>query len=255
MTNFFNDIFKDLDNLETSLLGPDYKYFTYIKSPSELGISSKGSISALGNDVTGLVKYMDTLVTGGGAQKGGKDPLGDRFFLKTGAKCSDVSTGDQVTRSIYVDNIPNGDIPFITEGLNTNLSSFEGIIPGSMQSAFNINPLLMFQAFMEGTDPSCAAVSLPVRDTNNVTSLETKYLTLSDIGNVEPCLFNGSKNPISGIQKDSSTCGRLQGGGQLLEGFDNLNKINNCDKNINLIFKVSVCLLVLIVLVKVFNKK
>ena len=261
MANFFKDIFNDSSG--SSILGPDYKYFTYIKSPSEMGMSDKGSVSTLGNDVAGLVKYMDTLVTGGGAQKGGDDPLGDRYFLDTGAKCSDTETGNQVTRSIYIDNVPNGDIPFVTEGLNSNLTSFEGIIPGSMQSALNINPLLMFQAFMDGIDPSCSSVTLPVRDPNNSTSVETKYMTTTDIGNVEPCLFDGGKNPVSGIQKDN--CGRLSGGGSLKEGFENsnsntnsnlnLNKINMCDKNINLIFKIALFLLVLIVIVKVFNKK
>ena len=253
MANFFDDIFSGIDNIETNILGPDYKYFKYVLSPSEMGMSDKGSVSALGNDVNGLIKYMDTLVTGGGAQRGGDDPLGDRFFLQTGAKCSDTATGNQVTRSIFIDNVPNGDIPFITEGLNTNLTSFEGLIPGAMQSVFNINPLLMFQAFMDGTDPSCSAVTLPVRNSENVTSLETQHLTLSDIGNVEPCLFDGGKNPVSGIKKDN--CGKLSGGGKMQEGFSNLKDINICDKNINFIFKLSLCLLVITVLVKVLSKK
>ena len=259
MSNYFNNIKKvnpqkPTNNKEDdSLLGPDYRYFKYILSPGEMGMSSKGSVTALGNDVTGLDRYMTTLVNGGGAQRGSNNPLGDRFFLETGAKCSDVKTGNQVVRSIYIDNVPNGDIPFVTEGLNTNLTDFEGIIPGAMQSAFNINPLMLFEALTEGTDPSCAEVTLPVRNPQNETGIQTEYLTIDDIKRVEPCLFDGGKNPMSGIQKIN--CGRLSGGGKLVEGFSNDSKINDCDKNINLIFKISICLLIALVMYKIIKKK
>ena len=273
MSNFFNDVVNDLDKLEKDVLGPDYEYWKWIKSPSELGMSSDGNLGAMGNDIIGLVKYMETLIAGGGAQRsnqsgqGGDDPLGDRYFLKTGAKCHDAITGEKTARYLFIDNIPNGDIPFISSALGTNFGAFEGIIPGIMQSTTNINPLQIFQAFMEGVDPSCAAVTLETRDNNNNILKETRHLTFTDIKNVEPCLWAGSTNPISGASR--SGCGALspKNGtcqGCVKEGFQNLNPtnldemnllMNNCDKNIKNILKLAVLIVVIITLIKVFYKK
>ena len=277
MSNFFEDVVKDLEKLETDLLGPNYEYWNWIKSPQEQGMSESGSLGALGNDIIGLVEYIETLVAGGGAQKGNlygqgaDDPLGDRYFLKTGATCTDVNTNEKVTRYIYVDNIPNGDIPFISSALDTNFSAIEGIIPGVMSSTVNINPFQIFQAFMEGTDPSCALVTLPVRDTLNNVSYDTKHITYSDVKRVEPCLFAGATNPISGARR--SGCGALSGAGRCMgcvreEGFDNnkediINKkilenkleMEKCDRMIKLFFHISLIILAIFITYKIISKK
>ena len=216
MSNFFKDVVNDLDAVQQEFLGPNYEYWNQIKSPDQLGMSGDGNLGALGNDIAGLVKYIKTLVTGGGATTTSA-PLGDRFFLKTGAKCVDVTSGDKVTRSLYIDNIPNGDIPFISSGLNHNFNTFEGIIPGTMQAAGNLNPLSLFQSFMEGTDPSCAAVSLPVRSVNNVSGTQTGFVTETDIRNIDPCIFVGGKNPVSGATRGN--CGGGAGGFEMGKGI------------------------------------
>tara|TARA_Y100000592_G_C5429184_1_gene297389 strand:+ start:248 stop:1045 length:798 start_codon:yes stop_codon:yes gene_type:complete len=235
MSNFFKDVVNDLDAVQQEFLGPNYEYWNQIKSPDQLGMSGDGNLGALGNDIAGLVKYIKTLVTGGGATTTSA-PLGDRFFLKTGAKCVDVKSGEKVTRSLYIDNIPNGDIPFISSGLNHNFNTFEGIIPGTMQAAGNINPLSLFQSFMEGTDPSCASVSLPIRSVNNVTSMGTGFVTETDIRNIDPCIFVGGKNPVSGATRGN--CGGGAGGfemgkgtcvGCTIEGFENQNSEHKQD--------------------------
>lgn len=266
MSNFFNDALNDLDSLQEDVLGPDYEYWKFIKSPGELGMSSDGNLGALGNDIVGLVKYMETLIASGGAQKGpgSKLPLGDRFFLKTGAQCKDANTGEKATRYLFIDNIPNGDIPFISGALGTNFSAIEGIIPGVMQSTANINPLQLFQAFMEGTDPKCAVVTLETRDSNNNISTESRHMTLTDIKNVEACMWKNSTNPITGDSR--SGCGGLSPkngtcSGCKKEGFtnyeerNNYEEIDNCNKRINQIFHVSLLILFLIVFFKIISKK
>jgi len=197
MSNFFKDVVSDLDNLEQDLLGPDYKYWKQIKTPEELGMSKDGNLGAIANDVTAMMKYTQFLIAGGGASAV-DGPIGDRFFLQTGAKCSDKATGKQVQRSLYVDNIPSGSIPFISAGLGENFTALEGLLPGTVFGLAKINPLAIFQAFMTGTDPSCQAITLPVRDVNNVDSVQTEFLIDSDIKNISPCLFTELKNPISG---------------------------------------------------------
>ena len=267
MSTFFNDVVTDLDNLQEDILGPNYEYWKWIKSPKELGMSSDGSLSALGNDIIGLVDYMETLIASGGAQRnpGGNLPLGDRFFFKTGAQCADVKTGENATRYLFIDNIPNGDIPFISGALGTNFGAFEGIIPGVMQSTANINPLQIFQAFMEGTDPSCAVVTLQTRDNQNNLSTESRHVTLTDIKNIEPCMWKNSTNPVSGASRQG--CGALspKSGtctGCTKEGFTNQNQTTNmadeidiCNKRISQIFKLSLLLLAILVAYKILNKK
>ena len=198
MSNFFKEIVNDLDSVEQDLLGPDYQYWKQIKQPAQLGMSKSGNLSALAGDVVAMVDYVELLIAGGGNASNYPGPLGDRFFLRTGAQCTDVASGKKVHRSIYVDNVPSGHIPFISGALGENFQMLEGILPGTIFGIANINPLAIFQAFMSGTDPSCQAITLPVRDVNNINSTQTEFLTNPDIKNISPCLFATKNNPLTG---------------------------------------------------------
>ena len=85
MTNFFDQALGDVKKLEEDLLGPDYSYYSQIKSPGQMGMGSKGDTKTLEKDIAGLIGYVDLLVAGGGEASKVKGPLGDKFFLKTGA--------------------------------------------------------------------------------------------------------------------------------------------------------------------------
>jgi hypothetical protein len=196
-TNIFTEAVDDVKSLEEKLLGPGYNYTNNIKTPQEIGMSSKGSISALTRDITGLVAYVELLVTGKSkASKTGK-PLGNKFFLKTGAKCTDNKTKQKVNRYIYVNNVPDGSIPFISSAMDVNFSEFKGLVPGTLSNVSQINPMQMLQSFMTGTDPECQAVTLETIDVNNVKGIETQYLTTVDIQNMSPCWFSTKRNPIT----------------------------------------------------------
>jgi|688.fasta_scaffold416277_1 hypothetical protein len=180
MSDFFKKAFGDVKELEKDVLGPDYPYHKYIKSPEEMGMSDAGSISTIARNVTGLIGYIDLLAVGGGKASKVDGPLGDNFFLKTGAKCKDTETGKDVTRSIYFNNIPDGSVPFITSSLNgVKFTTFEGLVPGIMGNLTKISPMQMFHAFKPGT-PQCSAVTRVVRNENNVTNTETAFITLDD---------------------------------------------------------------------------
>ena len=58
MSNFFQDVLGDLDNVEQELLGPDYQYFKHIKTPGELGVSSSGGLDNLASDISALIAYV-----------------------------------------------------------------------------------------------------------------------------------------------------------------------------------------------------
>ena len=205
MSSFFSDVMTDMKGMEQNLLGPDYLYWKRILKPSDMGMSADGNFGALTNDVNGLINYVEVLVTGNaGSTTGG--PLGDKFFLKTGGQCTDVASGKKVDRYIYIDNVPNGNIPFISSGLGgTDFTEFEGLIPGLLGDLGKLNPLNLFKSFMMGDNPDCMSVTLqtivPVADADlndtgkdNV-GTETQYVAVADVKNMDPCIFPDKKNP------------------------------------------------------------
>ena len=81
-----------------------YKYQEKIKPPADLGITSKGTMSALSKDITGIISYVNLLVSGNSsASKEGGGPLGNKFYLKTAGKCKS-SDGNIHDRYMYIYN-------------------------------------------------------------------------------------------------------------------------------------------------------
>jgi len=206
MTNIFKDVLTNSKGVENSLLGPPYPYYKNIKTPSQLGMSDKGSIQQMSADINGLIEYVKLLVSGNSKASSTGRPLGNKFFLKTGAKCvavdncsnlEDISTCNQVDRYIYFNNIPIGNIPFISSGLDVNFSEFKGLIPGAMGNLNVLNPFAIMKAFMSGATPSCQNLTMETIDINNNKSSETHYVTLTDIQDMDPCLFSNKTNPIT----------------------------------------------------------
>ena len=211
--------------------------------PSEMDMSSEGSISTLVNNVDGLINYVEVLVAGGGNASKVDGPLGDKFFLKTGAKCKDKNTGEMVTRSLYINNVPDGSIPFISSGLGgVNFTELEGIIPGTLSNMAHINPLKLFQAFMTGSNPECQAITMETIDVNDVRGAETSFVTTADIKSMSPCWFQDKTNPVTG-----AGC---------REAFGNMyNTATMPDNTLIKIYYSALGLLGLYILLKIFTKK
>jgi hypothetical protein len=201
MSNLFQEVLSDAQGVEERLLGPSYKYYDQIKTPSEIGMSSDGNLGALGRDIDGLIQYVELLVTGNSnASKTGR-PLGNKFFLQTGAKCM-APNKTEVDRYIYVNNIPAGNVPFISSGLGVNFTEFKGLIPGAISDLNVLNPFSIMQSFMSGSTPPCQEVTLQTIDVNNNTSQETHYVTLVDLQNMDPCTMPGKVNKYTNPQKN-----------------------------------------------------
>lgn len=187
MSNFFQSVAEDAEKVEEELLGPDYKYYEHIKTPEELGMSDSGTISALGKDINGIINYVELLVTGRGdanKSKGGR-PLGDRFFLKTGGQCKDQATGKLVDRHMYIDNVPDGSIPFVSSGIGYKFTTFEGLIPGILSDIDKINPMDMFKAFSQDSEPPCREITLETIGKDGSVGSETRFLPLDEIAVIE----------------------------------------------------------------------
>jgi len=197
MSNLFQDVLTNANQVEEKLLGPTYPYYRNIKTPSEIGMSNKGTIQQMGKNIDGLISYVEVLVSGKSKASRTGGPLGNKFFLKTGAKCIDKETNQEVDRHIYVNNVPQGNIPFISSGLGVNFSEFKGLIPGSMGNLNALNPFSIMQSFLSGSKPECQKITLETIDANNRRSSESHYVTLVDIQNMDPCSFQNKINPIT----------------------------------------------------------
>ena len=244
MESFFKKAATDVDNLQQEYLGPNYKYYTGIKSPGDMSMNDTGTMTQLGTNVGGIMNYVKLLVEGGGnASKTGK-PLGNKFFLPTGGKCT-TKGGKQVVRNVYVNNVPTGEIKFISEGLGVDMSMFKGMLPGILEDVEDLNPLPLFGAFMQGSSPPCTRITMETIDVNNKSSKGSAFIANSEIRAMPSVWFSGSK--------------------PTLEGFLNANKVINgvkSEKKIKLkkglipnLFRTSVGLLMLYLIFKLTYKK
>lgn len=220
MSNIFDDVLKNVNNVERKYLGPTYPYYKNIKTPSEIGMSDRGTLDALAKDINGLIQYVEVLVSGRGASRTGA-PLGNKFFLETGAKCIDKKTGNEVNRHIYINNVPSGNIPIISSGLGVNFREFKGLIPGTLGNLNVLNPAALLRAFLSGSKPECQQLTMETIDENNIKSSATHYVATVDINNMDPCIFKNKTNPATG--------------GKCRETFSNgsYNEYNNNLYNIN----------------------
>ena len=197
MSNMFQEVLTNAKAAEEKYIGPDYPYYKYIKTPSEIGMSGSGSLSQLGKDIDGLVSYVELLVSGGGKASATGKPLGNKFFLKTGGKCKDTFSQQDVDRYIYINNVPTGNIPFLSSGMGVNFSEFKGLIPGTISNLNAFNPMEMFQSFLAGSKPDCQELKMETIDIYNNKSTESHFVTLIDIQNMDPCVFSDKTNPVT----------------------------------------------------------
>jgi hypothetical protein len=215
--NNFHKAASDPKGLEQALIGPSYPYSQFIKMPKQMGMSGDGGMDHLGNDIEGIMSYVDILVSGGGAASVTGKPLGNKYFVPiqgiqctpsgkvpckdaAGATipCPGVEDG-LAPRSIYIDNVPSGNIPFLSDATGSDFSEFRGLVPGILQSAEGLDPLALFGGFLQGAHPPCSYVNMEVIDNSNVTTRQGGWVLDSELTGMDPCSFpGGSGNPLTG---------------------------------------------------------
>ena len=189
---------------EDSFIGPNYSYHSKIKNPSKLGVTPTGNLSTIVTNVKGLVNYAEVLITGdsiatdyigpGDLLNGNTirtGPLGPKFFIQTGGTCIN-DEGKEVTRSAYVNNVPDGTLPIISSMMDIKLNSFKGLIPGVLSNVTHINPLNLLNVFTNTNE--CKKVKLETIDENDKREYKERYLLTSDIENIDPCWFPCDKS-------------------------------------------------------------
>jgi len=198
--NRFDKAASDPAGLQQELLGGPYSYSDQIKGPAEIGMSSKGTLKALAKDIQGIQKYIQLLVTGKSKASKTGGPLGDKYFLKTGGKCMDPVTKKLQDRYIYVNNVPQGNIPLISSAAGMNFSDARGLIPGMVSNLNAINPVAILGAFRAGSNPECQKITLQTINNLNQKSTETHYVTTVDLQNMDPCTFLNKVNPVTKLK-------------------------------------------------------
>jgi len=191
-------MFSNLAPSNTGAKVETYPYSKNIRSPKSLYMGKDGSLPQLGRNLDGLVDYVEVLITGKGASATGR-PLGNKYFMKTGAKCKDEKTKKDVPRYLYINNVPEGGIPMMPSVMGIEMKSFRGLIPGAITNMEALNPMAIMSAFTTGSTPPCQAITMETIDINNRTGKETQFVANADIKDLNPCSW-GSRgtNPITG---------------------------------------------------------
>lgn len=185
------DLFAELSSSNSE--DRNYPYHDYIKPPDKLGVSSKGNLSALTNDIHALEDYVAVLENGKSKAQT-VSPMGNKYFMSTGATC-DAPDGSQQPRYVYINNVPDGNIPFLSSATGTNFTKAEGLVPGVLEDIAYVNPLKLFSAFTTST--KCQEITMDTRDIHNATGEESRYVLESDISDYSPCWFQDKVNPVT----------------------------------------------------------
>ena len=191
---------------QDSLLGPSYSYSNNIRNPTQLGMSDAGNLSTLGSDINGLLSYVDLLVDGSGSASIPGGPLGNKYFMKTGATCKNVATNKGEDRYIYVNNVPSGSMPGLIDGVVTGLEV--------------LNPFAIMGAFTSGSEPPCMQITMETIDTNSNHGQETHYVTLADLNEMSSSSFPNGQKPTPPTSSSNT-----------VEGFHNYHDIDNSGVN------------------------
>jgi hypothetical protein len=150
----------------TGWLGPNYDFANELPMPSEIGVKRGGGFNDIMKAVGGVNYYADAIGFGQStglakAQGMQQTPLGVRFFMKTGAVCSN---GEDLYE--YVDTTPQAPKGRINEEVQKTLGvQFRGLAPGIVQDGVGaLNPIPLFNAFRGSGYARCKRVTLPVGD-------------------------------------------------------------------------------------------
>ena len=160
---------------------PDTEYDSHIKNIKNYVyflLKGEGPASKVNNNYKG--NNLDSEINPNFLYK----PLGFNYFLLTGTKCKDVDSNKDVERALYINNIVS--------------KKPIGLIDGNKKSISNINENSLYNSFKKEIESKCKLISLETK-TKAIDNFTYKsgYLTIADIKNIDPCLIENKKNPIT----------------------------------------------------------
>ncbi len=147
---------------------PDYTLNDELPAPSELGVRREGTFSAIADSLGAVNYYTDSIAFGeatGLARARGlnQDPLGIRFFAKTGLQCSNGAPMHE-----YIDTIPKGDALGKTMQKTLKklkLPTMRGHVPGILEDTkASLDPMTFLNVATASGFAACKKVRMPVGD-------------------------------------------------------------------------------------------
>jgi hypothetical protein len=133
-----------------SVMGPSYSYMEHIKSPSELGVGSRGTVGQIATNTSAIGSYIKYMISG--------PALGNRYFVNTGGSC-EASDKSIQSRHNFINNVASG-AQLLPQSMKSSLggiaSDFDGLIPGMMEDAEEgLNPVHLFSSLSADSTPAC----------------------------------------------------------------------------------------------------
>ena len=165
----------------------NYPYYKYIRSPPEIGVSTKGDLTTLGTNIRAIGSYVDVLTDGNQNEAQKTWPLGNKYFMSTGATCT-APDGSSQPRYVYINNVTDGSVPLIA-------ALGKGLVPGTLLDMTYLNPMKLFTAF--SSDTNCQQITMNTRDVSNREMMESQYVLNNDISDYNPCWFPNRVNPVT----------------------------------------------------------
>jgi len=177
--------------------GPNYSYTNAIPLPREIGVNDGDSIDSVKSALKGVAYYVDVVGFGSSSVQmtQGMDlkPIGVRFWMKTGYKCSNGATMWE-----YVNGIPDGKAfgdDMAKRLADGGYPAVRGLAPGILEdvrAAFD--PVPVMDSIFGSGFPSCKLVRKEVGDQDgNVATVDASGNKYVYIDNNAEVIYEGGK--------------------------------------------------------------
>lgn len=152
----------NLPSMSPGMLGPDYNYVDYIATPPQVGARDDPSPSGIMNAISAMNYYVDVIVFGHPTMfnKNPVSPLGIKYFMPTGATCSNGAAMYE-----YIDTVPTGNPTANRWAAGAGFPPIQGLAEGILEDAANgLNPVPLLRAAAGSGYPKCVQITAPVGD-------------------------------------------------------------------------------------------
>ena len=172
----------------------DYDYGANIKPPMAIGMNNGSSMSAIGDNVAGILSYVKVLVDGGGPASRVGGPMGPKFFVETPTRCKDVADDKSKPRSIYLNYVPTGTLPgsFIMPSVPGIKTDYKGLLPGILANTGQLNPAQIMNTVMNDVGNSCRLLEMETIDASNNPGKGKGYVNDNDIRRMDDDWFSST---------------------------------------------------------------
>ncbi len=271
---------------------PNYDYGAFVADVSSLGMTKDVTgwgVEQIADNMSGLIDYIENVLISG-TDKGNlavgltnpsilNQPLGNAYFYPSTLTCINPVDGSAVTAYMYMNNVPQGNIPLISSLAGGDIRGLRGLLPGIFEDLNGFDPREIVTALEINEDVSCVYPELPVTnitedgksydktnglpytyfenepgtDRNQSRPMFRSYAEL-----IDPCLFKNGTNTYSNktcrSKENFTNINPLQSDNQLLSNNQIKPTFEMSDDILIQIYFIAVAILFLFILLKMLHK-